>query len=294
VASIAFRQLTPAQQDKIVAILKLHPRFNEDFAAKMPAGVDEKEWIFQQAAVWPDLAKGLAPALKSEFSRPNWHFVDLPYYPTTDDEKELKDKFSLNVSFAAPTDANENMNLVQATKFAQAVLADSSASAPDKGKHLSWLFHLVGDAHQPLHAATLCIPDLFPEGDHGGNWVPTVQSHELHALWDGFPGSPRLKFNEVRSRAAGLVAQRSLQSAGETAAKDLNVESWAKETHALAEGDAYAQEVLDHLNGFTDRADLTKLELSQDYLKNGGEVAQKQLVVAGYRLGAILKAIADR
>ena len=84
----------------------------------------------------------------------------------------LKSKFSLNVSFAPSPDANPNMNLVQATKFAQKVLADPNASDSDKGKYLSWLFHLVGDAHQPLHAATLCIADLFPEGDHGGNWIP--------------------------------------------------------------------------------------------------------------------------
>lgn len=294
VASIAFRQLTPAQQDKIVAILKSHPRFPEDFTAKMPTGVEEKEWVFQQAAVWPDLARGLPSALKSKFSRPNWHFIDLPYYPTAEDEKELKDKFSLNVSFAPSPDANANMNCVQATKFAQKILADSNAADADKALYLSWLFHLVGNAHQPLHAATLCVPELFPDGDHGGNSIPTVQKQELHALWDGFPGSPRMKFNDVRSRVAALVGQRSLQDAGEAAAKDLQVESWVKETHALAESDAYAQEVLDHLDGHTDRDDLPKLELSDDYLKNGGAVTKKQLVVAGYRLAGILKAIADR
>jgi hypothetical protein len=35
VASIAFRQLSPDKQKKVVALLKKHPRFEDDFAAKM-------------------------------------------------------------------------------------------------------------------------------------------------------------------------------------------------------------------------------------------------------------------
>jgi hypothetical protein len=85
VAAIAFRQLTPAQQQRIVAVLKQHPRFQEDFADKMPEEVEENEWIFQQAAVWPDLARGLPTEAKEEYSRPNWHFIDLPYFPTEED-----------------------------------------------------------------------------------------------------------------------------------------------------------------------------------------------------------------
>jgi hypothetical protein len=294
VASIAFRQLTASQQQKIIAILKSHPRFQKDFKGKMPDGVDEIEWLFQQAAVWPDLAKGLAPDLKAKYSRPNWHFIDLPYYPTKEDENTLKGSFSLNVAVGASTDADENMNLVQAMKFAQKVLADKHAADSDKAMYLSWIFHLVGDAHQPLHAATLCVSDIFPEGDHGGNWIPTTQGKELHALWDGFPGSPHASFQTLKNKAVTLSSNSSLKTAAVTAASDLDIESWAKETHALAESEAYTQEVLDHLDGHTDRADLPKLDLSDDYLKNGGAVAQKQLVVAGFRLAAILKEIADR
>src|SRR5258707_1201174 len=67
IASIAFRQLTPAEQAKVVAILKRHPRFTDDFADQMPAdvrGADEatqNEWLFQQAAVWPDTVRSGPP-----------------------------------------------------------------------------------------------------------------------------------------------------------------------------------------------------------------------------------------
>src|SRR5471030_2863363 len=77
VASIAFRRLTVEEQQIIVDLLRQHPRFSEDFQDRMPSGVDENEWIFQQAAIWPDLAKGLPAGPKQQFSRPAWHFIDL-------------------------------------------------------------------------------------------------------------------------------------------------------------------------------------------------------------------------
>jgi len=35
---------------------------------------------------------------------------------------------------------------------------------------LAWLFHLVGDIHQPLHTAQLFTID-YPKGDRGGNEI---------------------------------------------------------------------------------------------------------------------------
>ena len=34
----------------------------------------------------------------------------------------------------------------------------------------AWLFHLVGDVHQPLHTAQLFTVD-YPNGDRGGNEI---------------------------------------------------------------------------------------------------------------------------
>jgi S1/P1 Nuclease len=35
---------------------------------------------------------------------------------------------------------------------------------------LAWLFHLVGDIHQPLHTAQLFTVE-YPKGDRGGNEI---------------------------------------------------------------------------------------------------------------------------
>jgi hypothetical protein len=292
IASIAFRQLTPDQQKKIVKMLQAHERFQEDFASRKPDGVEESEWTVQQAAIWPDMVKSMAPDVKKAYSRPLWHYIDLPYFPTDSDRDELKGKLTLNTSFDVPQKEDEGMNVVQATKFAQQVLADPRASDETKAKYLCWLMHLVGDAHQPLHAATLCTVDLFPGGDHGGNWIPTVQHRELHAVWDDFPGPSGIKFAAVRNKAVALIGTVDMKAAGEAAAKDLSVETWVKESHELAERSAYTQDVIEHLDGETNHKKLAPLDLDDEYLKDGGSISQKRLVEAGFRLGALLKGIA--
>ena len=54
---------------------------------------------------------------------------------------------------------------------------------------LAWLFHLVGDIHQPLHTAQLFTVD-YPKGDRGGNEIcvrvtQAGQPMDLHRFWDG-------------------------------------------------------------------------------------------------------------
>jgi hypothetical protein len=52
-----------------------------------------------------------------------------------------------------------------------------------------WLFHLVGDIHQPLHTTQLFTVE-YPTGDRGGNEIcvrvtQTGQPMDLHRFWDG-------------------------------------------------------------------------------------------------------------
>src|SRR5262245_15198800 len=88
IGSIAFRQLTPEQQARIIAILKNHPRWEEDFKSKMPAELttdaEQNEWAFQQAAVWPDMARGFQGDDR-KFNHPTWHYINLPIYLTDGD-----------------------------------------------------------------------------------------------------------------------------------------------------------------------------------------------------------------
>ncbi|WP_428305455.1 S1/P1 nuclease [Lacipirellula sp.] len=78
IADIAWQQLDDDQRHDIVAILRRHPRFDNDFARQLPADVDENRWIFQQAAVWPDLARGFRPEDRQVYDHPKWHYVNFP------------------------------------------------------------------------------------------------------------------------------------------------------------------------------------------------------------------------
>ena len=57
-------------------------------------------------------------------------------------------------------------------------------SAAERAVLLCWYFHLIGDLHQPLHAASLYTPKLFPSGDKGGNEIKFGTKMNLHHFWD--------------------------------------------------------------------------------------------------------------
>src|SRR5688572_19032581 len=72
IAALAWDELPPATRAHIVATLRRHPRFDDDFSRRQPAGLaeaDEDEWIFQHAATWPDLARGLPGEARKTYDR---------------------------------------------------------------------------------------------------------------------------------------------------------------------------------------------------------------------------------
>ncbi len=165
VGSIAFRQLTPEQQAKVVAILKNHPRWQEDFASKMPAELttdaEKNEWIFQQAAVWPDLVKSLRGDA-SKFNHPAWHYIDLPTFLTPEDKAAMDGTLKENISTDLPASEADTVNAIQAIKLARKLVADKATPDDEKAVMLCWIFHDVGDIHQPLHSTALYSRNLFP------------------------------------------------------------------------------------------------------------------------------------
>ena len=300
IASIAFRRLAPEQQTKLIALLRQHPRFEEDFAKRMPsdlAAQDVNEWIIQQAAIWPDIARGLkGPGLRQRHHHRSWHFIDLPDFLTPADEEALKDqvKNHVNLSFDVPRDpeAQKSMNIMQAITHSHSIVVDPQAKPEERALFLSWLIHLVGDLHQPLHTTALFSRRLFPDGDKGGNKIATEQRKNLHSLWDGFPGSPR--FSTTRKRAIRLLEDPQMRELGERAAANQDIRGWLDESHQLAITVAYSSEVTDFVLRFEQSAsgtELPRLCLSEGHLKQGGAVANRCLVEAGYRLGRILERI---
>ena len=108
-------------------------------------------------------------------SRLPWHYVDFPFKP------EGK---PASIQVVQPPQENILTAIAENTRILR------TASDPARrGVVLTWLFHLVGDVHQPLHAVQLFTRE-HPNGDRGGiemcvraslNGAPI----ELHRLWDG-------------------------------------------------------------------------------------------------------------
>jgi S1/P1 Nuclease len=300
IASIAFRRLARDKQATIIALLKQHPRYEEDFGKKMPAEVpadEASERIIQQAAIWPDLARGLkGDGLRQQYHHRTWHFIDLPDFLTPADEQALKErvKAKINLSLDVPSDpeAQNSMNIMQAIAHSQSIVVDPGAKPQDRALHLSWLIHLVGDLHQPLHTTALFSRQLFPDGDQGGNKIPTEQRKNLHSLWDGLPGSS--EFAATRNRAIRLLGDPKMRELGERAAANQDVKAWLEESHQQAKAVAYDGEVTDCVRRFEKSgagAELPRMSLSEGYLKQGGAVASRCVVEAGYRLGKMLEGV---
>jgi hypothetical protein len=296
VGSVAFRLLSSDQQAKIVSILKNHPRWQEDFESKMPAELadenERNEWIFQQAAVWPDIARSFQGEAREKYTHGPWHYIDLPMYLTPKDEATLADTLTENISLTPPTEEQEKMNVVQTIRLARRLLADKSTPDDKKAVMLCWLMHDVGDIHQPLHSTALYSRNLFPTGDRGGNSIKTDQRKNLHAVWDQFLGV-RSSFRTTHNRAIKEMADPEQSAAGADAATKLDEKTWLDESHALAESTAYDSEVTGYLRGYINEKEAPPIHLTERYLKEGGRVAELRVVEAGYRLGAVLKQIAE-
>ncbi len=299
VASIAFLQLTPAEQKKVADLLASHPRFDEDFTDKMPDDVStgddatKREWLFQQAAIWPDLARGFQAADKAEYHRPSWHYINKPLFLTPADKTALESTISVNVTLDPPATANKDMNVIQAIRIARSTLTDTTAEDEAKAVSLAWLFHTVGDVHQPLHSTAMFSRNLFPNGDRGGNSVKTTQRGNLHSLWDGLPGG-NIKFTTVRNRALTLVNDSALTAIRTNAATDLNEATWMNESFDSAKNSTYDAEVvglLKQLETMNIDIDQHPIKLSDQYLKTAGEIVERRLLEAGIRLGKVLKEV---
>lgn len=297
VASIAFRQLSQEEQLRVIELLKGHPRFAEDFEDLIPASVVNDgesaihEWHFQQASIWPDRARGFSGALRSQFHRSSWHFINVPHFLSGADLLAMEGQLGVNLSLDPLETLDGSFNIVQIIRYARTALRQENADDEEKGLMLAWLFHNIGDLHQPLHSTALFSQVLFAGGDRGGNLVTTRQAGNLHSLWDRFPGGS-IQFRTARNRALLLLNDEELAAIGEEAALELNEEDWLNGSHLLAITVVYDAEVAAHLRTHELAADdLERLDLSDGYLSAGGGISNRQLIKAGFRLGAVLREI---
>ena len=285
VADVAWRDLkanAPERLARIDALLKLNPSYSK-WVKGVPASA-RQEVAFVQAAHWADDIKssnsgyvadgtnggdtGVEPvasynlgyAPKDRAMHKYWHFVDAGFSPD-------------GTPVAATPVPNAQDRIVL---FAQ-TLASSTASDALKSYDLSWLIHLVGDLHQPLHATTRFTADA-PAGDQGGNLVKVSCARadacpgELHAVWDTILGTATSPTTAIAYAATlAIPAGEAVQTTDDV---------WAAESRQMAEADAYA--------GIGDATDGTH-RLSGAYLAQAKADAIQRVVLAGARLSWLIR-----
>jgi hypothetical protein len=153
----------------------------------------------------------------------------------------------------------------------QAVLSDSHNSpATDKNKQRFAIFvltHLVGDVHQPLHAAD--------NDDRGGNEIsvrlPDGRKMNLDAAWDTAFVEVRFGGQNEVTVAKGLIQKYSVQGATWQKGK---AKDWIAESYGIAKSIAYGK-----LPNFSCEADLggARIALADDYVRSAQETVEEQL-----------------
>lgn len=288
IAEIAWRQLTPEQRQPIVDTLRHNPRFVEDFANAMPADVasgdtaKKDRWIFQQAATWPDLIRR-----NKEYDRPSWHYVDLPLFLNPTDKAAFAGKLPVNISTEYPTQLPiDEYNVLQAIAHSKAAIK-SNAGRDVKAVAYCWLFHLVGDIHQPLHSTALFSVERFPKGDRGGNDIPLRRGRNLHALWDGLLGTDS-KMSGVDRAVHELSDKQRFGDIWQTAANETDPRRWADESHTVCESVVYDDAILTAVRGATSPK-LEPIELPAGYFTKAGEIARQRILAAALRLAQTLR-----
>jgi hypothetical protein len=301
---IAWDHLDSRIRAQAVAILAEHPRFSQDFLEEMPDEVRAAEpetqalWMFCHATTWPDIARGFGGGLREAFHRSTWHYINDVTFLSEADRKFFAGRDLVNDSVVwFPDMPADSLNIVQALKMAEATLRDSSARAEERALALTWVFHLVGDLHQPLHSTALYSKDAFPTGDRGGNGIPTTTRGNLHAYWDGqFGNDDSLEgVREAVDRAAARVVPLEAWS-------DLAYTAWFAESVEAVRIHTYTDDVLYIIRSeearlaargqvSDGRPDLPRFDPSGAYEENARAVAEQRIMAAGVRLAHLLESI---
>jgi hypothetical protein len=268
IAIIGYQNLSPGTKTRVDAILRQHPDYGT-WTKDLPQGSDAGLEAFVQASLWPDTIKRDA-RFYNESSRDahptpklegfpdmqvhgNWHYTD--------------NAISTN---GKPVPAPENQNI--------AVKIDEFRTKLDNPYYLSWMLHLVGDIHQPLHTVSRFTGSHLDRnsgadiGDRGGNlFLLDDAQHNLHSFWDGALGLTE------RADLLDFAASARVPS---NKVVHLDTQTWVDESVQIS------KEVVYSLG--PDAPGDAAVKPPEEYRVRAQAIAKERIGLAGYRLAAIL------
>jgi S1/P1 nuclease len=265
---------SPATIDTVKALLGQHPWHSTHWQTSLVpfAGADRDVLLFMLAARWAD---DIRMVDKAQHRGP-WHYVNMPFKPA-----------------GQPAHIHVKPPGIPDVLTALADNRETAATDPDPQKKaiaLSWLFHLVGDVHQPLHTSQLFSIN-YPQGDQGGNQICIRtkvgnQPTTLHSFWDDvITRSDRLPV--LQKLATFLRTRQEFAKPALTELATTDFEGWAKESFEAAIAVAYRGGTLTGApkNLKQDCREVAAAPtLTLDYIATARRVADRRMILAGYRL----------
>ena len=276
IACLDLQRSHPSTLQQAVSLLANLPGFAgwQASADSLHLGEGDRMIFYcMQAARWADDVRG------TPSDHPKWHYVDFPFVVP-----------GSHVTGAEP----EADNLLRGFDVSMTVLASGQGSNVTRAQALAWLFHLVGDSHQPLHAAML-FSDQYAQGDRGGNLIyvrtaPDGRTTNLHSFWDGVLIDSDA-FATARARAVEIMGRPDLgRGALAELSRGTDARAWTHdESLPAAITDAYRNGAI---RGGPDRDHGEPLPTG--YVEAARRVAERRAALAGYRLADLLTQLDGR
>ncbi|MBX7219830.1 MAG: S1/P1 nuclease [Blastocatellia bacterium] len=273
-AIIAYRHLKPQTRSQVDAILVNHPDYTEWVKAyEVNDSLTREAYVFARASVWPDVIRAQKNHPYDHF---NWHFVDYPYTPRKPAGKLISPLPQDDILFAFETCHHK--------------LRDPQTSPAEQAVYLSWLLHICGDIHQPLHCLTMVNANYPPpNGDLGGNTffvrIKQEEPTNLHRIWDGAvePSNQTISPERLKN-LADTIEKQFPPARTKTARAVTDPRAWSAESYQLGVARAYR-------NGKLKGSHLKEQAppLPVNYRAAIRKTATRRAALAGYRMAGKLE-----
>ncbi len=283
-AYIAWQRMSPKARENAIKILRSAPEESQLSSLFQLYGIEpedvRKRGFFMEAATWADIIRDREVPKRYTFHKGNWHYSDT-FWKQVNGQAEVLSEMEKG-----------GQGVKKLYEF-DSVLKDPNAKLSEKAIALAWFMHISGDLHQPLHTSAR-VTDVEPKGDQGGNLfllspVGTKREDQLnlHWFWDSIikrfspPKNEECGQNYVESMARKAMKKYPFEkmSAGLELGK---YSDWQQESFKLNPSIVFSPDLI------------RNQKPAAKYKKKAFKTAEKQIAIAGYRLGETLNNIFDK
>jgi hypothetical protein len=198
--------------------------------------------------------------------RGSWHYDDVPLCEAADYAKYCRNGRCASAQLARQIE----------------ILGNERARPGQRNEALKWVVHIVGDIHQPLHAAN--------RGDRGGNRVqvsffgerdnPPYGTLNLHAVWD-----VSIVRRLIADRGERAIVSVPIADSDRIAWEKGSISDWVDGSHRIARDAVYA---LLPVAASCSSKIVDVVAIGQAYYAKAAPSIEIQIKKAGVRLARVL------